>query len=98
MFVNENERQDLCQKTRVRVSRTKIGDFKILRLCLFIFQKIRAHKYIWLETRNDALPNSLMDSIASPKVKTTEVEGVGACSLARNILGVEGRVGAPKWD
>jgi hypothetical protein len=38
-----------------------------------------------------------MDSTASPKVKTMEGEGVGACSLAHNISGVEGRVGAPGW-
>jgi hypothetical protein len=30
-----------------------------------------------------------MDSIASPKVKTIEGEGVGARSLVRNTLGVE---------
>jgi len=39
-----------------------------------------------------------MDSITSPKVKTTKGKGVGACPLARNTLGVEGRAGAPKWD
>jgi hypothetical protein len=30
-------------------------------------------------------------------MKTTEEQGVGACSLARNILEVEGRVGVPGW-
>jgi hypothetical protein len=30
----------------------------------------------------------------SPKVKTTEGEGVGVCSLVRSSSGVEGRVGA----
>jgi len=39
-----------------------------------------------------------MDSTISPKVKTTEGEGVGAHSLARNTSGVEGRVGALGWD
>jgi hypothetical protein len=40
----------------------------------------------------------LLDGLtASPKVKTTKREGVGACSLVHNTLGVEGRVGAPKW-
>ncbi len=38
-----------------------------------------------------------MDSIVSPKVKTTEGEGVGPRSLARSTLGVEGRVEAPGW-
>jgi len=39
-----------------------------------------------------------MDSIVSPKVKTTEGEGVGACSLAHSTLGIDGRVGALGWD
>jgi hypothetical protein len=34
----------------------------------------------------------------NPKVKTTKGEGVGARSLARSTLGVEGRVGALGWD
>jgi len=38
-----------------------------------------------------------MDSTASPKAKTME-GGVGVHSLASNILGVEGRVGASGWD
>jgi len=38
-----------------------------------------------------------MDSTASPKVKTTEGEGVGACSLACRTLEVEGCVGALRW-
>ncbi len=38
-----------------------------------------------------------MDSNASPKVKTTEGEKVGARSLARNTSGVEGHVVAPGW-
>ncbi len=33
----------------------------------------------------------------SPKVKTTEGEGVGARSLACSTLGVEGHAGAPRW-
>jgi len=40
----------------------------------------------------------MMDSTVSPKVKTTEGKGVRAHSLAHNILGVEGRARAPKWD
>jgi len=39
-----------------------------------------------------------MDSTSSLKVKTPEGEEVGARSLARSILGVKGRVGAPGWD
>jgi len=46
----------------------------------------------------DAPPSSLMDSIVNPKVKTVEGKGIGACSLARNTLKVEGRVGALRWD
>jgi len=39
-----------------------------------------------------------MDLITSPKVKIVEGKGVGACSLARNILEVKGRDGVPGWD
>ncbi len=35
-----------------------------------------------------------MDSIVSPKMKTTEGKGVGAQSLTCNISGVEGHAGA----
>jgi hypothetical protein len=38
------------------------------------------------QNEGDTPPNSFMDSIPSPKVKTTEREGV------------EGHVGAPGWD
>jgi hypothetical protein len=44
---------------------------------------------------NDAPPSSLMDSIASP---TLEGVGVGEPSLACSTLGVEGCVGAPRWE
>jgi hypothetical protein len=37
----------------------------------------------------DAPLDSLMDSIASPKVKTMEGERVGVRFLVRNILGVK---------
>ncbi len=43
-------------------------------------------------------PSSLMDLTTSPKAKTMEGEGVGARSLVRNTLGVEGRAGALGWD
>jgi hypothetical protein len=46
----------------------------------------------------DTPPSSLMESTANPKVKTTEGKKVVACSIACNTLGVEGRVGAPRWD
>jgi len=39
-----------------------------------------------------------MDLTTSPKVKTTEGKRVVAHSLACNTLGVEGHVGAPRWD
>jgi hypothetical protein len=45
---------------------------------------------------NDAPPSSLMDSTTSPKAKITE-RGVGACSLAHNISGVERRVRTLGW-
>jgi len=40
-----------------------------------------------------ATPSSLMDSIVNPKVKIMEREWVGVCSLACNILKIEGHVG-----
>jgi len=46
----------------------------------------------------DAPLSSLMESIVSPKMKTSEGEGVGACSLARSISGVERCAGVPGWD
>jgi len=39
-----------------------------------------------------------MDSTTSPKVKIAKGEGIGACSLVRNTLGVEGHVGVLGWD
>ncbi len=45
----------------------------------------------------DTPPNSLIDSITSPKVKTTKGEWIGTCSLAHNTSGVEGHVRAPGW-
>jgi hypothetical protein len=41
------------------------------------------------QTKVDATPSSLMDSITSLKKKTTEGEGegVGVCSLVRNTFG-----------
>ncbi len=44
----------------------------------------------------DAPLSSLMELIVSPKVKTTEGEGVGARSLACNTSGIEGRVRASR--
>jgi len=38
-----------------------------------------------------------MDSIASPKVKIVEGEGIRVCSFAHNTLGIKGRVGASGW-
>jgi hypothetical protein len=46
----------------------------------------------------DTPPSSLMDSTASPKVKTTKGKGVGARSLARSTLGAKGRAATLGWD
>jgi hypothetical protein len=45
----------------------------------------------------DAPLSSLMDSIASPKMRTSEGEGIGVRSLVRNTSRVEGRAGASGW-
>jgi hypothetical protein len=41
--------------------------------------------------------SSLMDSTMSPKVKTSEGEEIGACSLAHSTSGVEGHVVILEW-
>ncbi len=46
----------------------------------------------------DAPPSSLMDSTASPKVKTTEGKGIRICFLICNTLRVEGCTGVSRWD
>jgi len=33
----------------------------------------------------------------SPKVKTTEGEGIGVCSLVHNTSGIKGHAEAPRW-
>jgi hypothetical protein len=50
-----------------------------------------------MDPRCDTPPSSVMDSIVSPKMKTTEGEGIGARSLAYNTSRVEGHVRAPGW-
>jgi len=45
---------------------------------------------------SDAPPSSLMDSIASPKVKTMEGKKVGACFLARSTSRLEMCAGVPR--
>jgi hypothetical protein len=44
------------------------------------------------------LPSSLIDSIVSLEMEITKEQGVGARSLGRSTLGVEGRDGTPGWD
>jgi hypothetical protein len=44
----------------------------------------------------NAPPSSLMDLVASPKVKIMEGEGARVCSLACSTSGVEGRAKVPK--
>jgi hypothetical protein len=45
----------------------------------------------------DAPLDSLMDSTMNPKMKIVEGKRIGARSLARNTLGVEGHVGVLGW-
>jgi hypothetical protein len=42
-------------------------------------------------------PNLLYKLKCESKVKIVEEQGVGACSLARNTLGVERHAGIPGW-
>jgi hypothetical protein len=46
--------------------------------------------FAWTTNDFDTPPCFLKDLNASPKMKTLEEEGVGVCSLACSILGVEG--------
>jgi hypothetical protein len=67
-----------------------INDFNLL---IYIFLTNSHFQVI----HNDAPLSSLMDSTASPKMKTTEGEGVGTHSLACNTLKVKGRAGTLGW-
>jgi hypothetical protein len=53
------------------------------------------NEYVVLkEVKNDTRLSSLMNSTASPEVKTIEGKGVGARSLAHNTLRVKGHARA----
>jgi len=47
---------------------------------------------------DDTPPSSLMNATSSPKVKTTEGEGVKARSLVCSTSRVEGHVGTSGWN
>jgi hypothetical protein len=64
---------------------------------MLFFFAIIAKLWTFIDFHHDAPPNSLMDSIVSPKVKTKKRKVVGVCSLAYNTLGLKGCVGAPRW-
>jgi hypothetical protein len=53
---------------------------------LELFPMLFLHQHWW----NPKPPNFLIYSNASPNVKITEEEGVGACSLVCNTSGVKG--------
>jgi hypothetical protein len=67
-------------------------------MCLLLLTIILSGLKHGLLRNIDAPSSSLMDSTTSPKVKKVEGEGIRAHSLARNTLGVEGRVGVSGWD
>jgi hypothetical protein len=69
----------------------------MMRTCLPSHISYKKEKKTMM-TSVDTPLSSLMDSTASPKLKTTEGEGVGARSLACSTLRVEGRTGALGWD
>ncbi len=72
-----------------------VGDGRILHAALKCYWKANVLLSIHA---NDTPPNSLKDSNANPKVETIEEKGNGVCSLIRNTSGVEGHVGAPRWE
>jgi hypothetical protein len=53
-------------------------------------------KLLMSRVAGDAPPNSLMDSIVSPKGESNKMIRSWALSLACNILRVKGRVGTPR--
>jgi hypothetical protein len=57
----------------------------------------KENHYYFLHAQIDTPPSSLMESIASPKMKTTKGEGVGACSLVHSISRVEECAGTLGW-
>ncbi len=82
---------------------TNIGSFIFFhvgkeRVLLVVSEYDQQMLFLLLVCAYHAPPSSLMDSTTSSKVKTLEGEGVGARSLARSTLGVEGRARAPGWD
>jgi hypothetical protein len=50
-----------------------------------------------ISNRNDAPPNSLLNSTTSLHVKTMEGQGIGARFLTCSTSGEKGHVGAPRW-
>ncbi len=68
-------------------------------------QLIQQHSISWRwlievfsHTCCDVLPSSLIDSNVNLRRKQWNSKGLGARSLARNTLGVEGRVGVSGWE
>jgi hypothetical protein len=53
-------------------------------------QFIRETSFKKMRVPIDAPPNSLKDSNASSRVKTSEEKGIGVRSVVRNISGVKG--------
>jgi len=70
----------------------------IPHLNMYLLKHTRHSKQGKRHTTSDAPLSSLMDSTATPKVKTTKGEKIRAHSLTHNTSGVEGHVGALKWD
>jgi hypothetical protein len=65
-------------------------------LCISnLYQKVTYLKFF--NATINTPPSSLMDSTASPKVKTMEREGIGAHSLVHDTSRVKERAGAPGW-
>jgi hypothetical protein len=83
------------------VNRAKGGKVKVffqrLHMTMLFFMLVYNFKIYISSTPFDTPPNSLMDSIASRKVKTTKRKRVGVRSLTYSTLGVEGRVGVLGW-
>jgi len=85
------------QQVKINVDLELVNNYQLIELLKEFKENVA---WIYEDSKGislDAPPSSLMDSTASPKVKTMKGE-VGVCFVAHNTSRVEGRARAPGWD
>ncbi len=75
----------------IRYDYCPLGHLVILLLVITLVSLLLTFAF-WLRH-----PSSLINLVASPKVKTTKGKGVEARSMVHNTSRVEGHVGALRW-